>query len=217
MILLLENKDKRYKDNITNINEAQNIDIVLGDEKCNALLDSFLQDTTVLNSFDVIIIHESIYYADKRYELLKNIESFCVASGKNMIIFSGNNTQPYLRSNILEISAKNLYHNLKEYLEEYKEDRENILVLAYGKKWKLNILLNALERINIFREDSEEESVDFDEFEDDFDLRKIEKIVGKNDYNNLFKNIDMDDEITLQQIKLLTTSLRDLIKEKANE
>ncbi len=217
MILLLENKEVRQK-NIAIDFDDQIIHNILGDDKCNEILSSFLDDESVLESYDTIIIHESIYLENERDNLLKKLETFCSQSEKKLIKFSGHNTQAHLKNNLLEISAKSLYANLMIFLEEYINDDANILMLAYGKNWQLNLLLNVLEKLNLFIENSiEGDSFDFDEFEDDFDLLKIKRVLGNKEYEKLLIGIDIDYEISITEIKLLTDNLKKIIQEKTNE
>jgi hypothetical protein len=215
MILLLENKEIRQKNNTAAFNDKI-IHNILGDEKCNKILSNFLQNESELDAYDTIIIHESIYSEDKRDELFKKLENFCKQTNKKIIKFSGNNTQAYLKDNLLEISSKSLYENLMVFVEEYAKNHANILMLAYGKNWYLNILLNILEKVNLLIEDSKEDDFDFDEFEDDFDLLKIQKILGDTKYQQLFADIDIDYEISLEQIKLFRNNLKSLIQEETD-
>ena len=78
--------------------------------------------------------------------------------------------------------------------------------------------MNILEKVNLFIEDSkEDDDFDFDEFEDDFDLLKIKKILGNTEYEQLFVDVNIDDEISLGQIIMFRDNLRRLIQEKINE
>ncbi len=216
MILLFENKEIRQKD-VTIVFDDNIIHNILGDDKCNEVLSSFLEDESQLESYDTIIIHESIYFENERDTLLKKIETYCSQKEKKLVKFSGHNTQAHFNNKLLEISSKSLYENLTVFLEKYINYDANILMLAYGKNWQLNLLLNILEKLNIFIENSNKnESFDFDEFEDDFDLLKIKNILGNSEYKKLLVDID-DDEISIIKVKLLADNLKKIIQEKANE
>ena len=217
MILLLENKTTRVDESDINFSYYDDIDIMkalLTDEKCNNFLDDFLDDHTVFDKYDTIIIHESIYREEKRKEFFEELESYC--KGKNLVKFSGNNTQALLTSISLDLSDKDLYTNLVDFLEEYRNNNHNILMLAYGKHWDLNKLLNVLQKLNLFIENYEDEKLDFDEFEDDFDLLEFKNLLNNNEYNVLFRNLDnFENEISLEQIKVLASNFKKLIMEKS--
>jgi len=217
MILLLENNIIRAnKSDINFENYTEVMKSVFSDTKCNSLLDNFLEDNYIFDEYKTIIIHESIYREEQRKELFKALESY--AKNKNLVKFSGNNTHASLSDRTLQLSAENLYQNLETFLEESKKNEPNILILAYGKYWDLNKLLNILQALNLFIEDyDEDEEIDFDEFEDDFDLLELKKILSDDDYKKLFKNLDdFEDEIDLEQIKVLAHNFEILIQEKSN-
>jgi len=215
MILLLENNTiRKNKSEINFENYSEVMESVFSDTKCNSLLDNFLEDNYIFDKYKTIIIHENIYREEQRKKLFNVLESY--AKNKNLVKFSGNNTQASLTDRRLQLSAENLYKNLETFLQESKKDESNILILAYGQHWDLNKLLNTLQELNLFIEDYDEE-IDFDEFEDDFDLLELQKILSDDDYKKLFKNLDdFEDEIDLEQIKVLACNFEILIQEKSN-
>ena len=217
MILLLENNTIRAnKSEINFENYSEVIKSVFSDAQCNNLLDKFLENNHIFDEYGTIIIHENIFREDQRKELFKVLENY--SKNKNLIKFSGNNTQASLIDNTLQLSAENLYQNIEVFLEESKKNVSNILILAYGKHWDLNKLLNTLQSLNLFIEDyDEEEEIDFDEFEDDFDLLELQKILSDSEYKRLFVNLDdFEDKIDLEQIKILAHNFETLIQEKSN-
>ena len=209
-ILLLENKTIRQQDIQINCEK------ILGNENCNEKLENFMKDNSIFDEYDVIIIHENIYLESERKNLFNSLESYC--KEKYLVKFSGNNSQSSLTKKLLSLSAKKLYENIEEYLKENESGQANILMLAYGKYWDLNKLLNVLHELNLFIADfNEDEELDFDEFEDDFDLLELKKILNKEDYKSLFINLDdFEDNINLEQIKILAVNFEKLIQEKSN-
>ena len=113
----------------------------------------------------------------------------------------------------MEVSAINIYRNIEEYVDEYNKNLANILILGYGKKWEANILLNILEKINIFIENNtNEKEFDFDEFEDEVDLLELKKL------NIVYMTIvPYKDEIRNQEITILRDRLYTMIEEKSYE
>ena len=148
-VILLENKDERQKEHIFDMSKYEFFDNVLGDNDCNNMLDKFLQNNSIFDDYDTIIIHESIYDDQKRINLFEVLKNYC--SNKNLIMFSGNNTQFSLENeSLLRISPSSLYNNIEVFLNAYEKNGSNILMLALGEKWQFNILLNTLEQLNIF-------------------------------------------------------------------
>jgi len=215
MILLIE--DKETRESRIDISH-QDLELCLGSTHCREQLDQFIENNTILDKYNMIIIHEGIRYKDN-IDIVNEIKRYC-SNNKNLVIFSGNSSQPSLeKKNMLKITAKNLYNNIEVFLQEYKNNKSNILMLAYGESWKLNILLNTLEKINILIEDANRDyELDFDEFEDDYNLLQIKKILEKIEYDRLFENFHVkDDTISLQQIRIFTKNLKQLIQDKSNE
>ena len=222
MILLLENVQNRIngieKSSIKFPNYSAYIEVVLYDKKCNERLNNFLENLHDFDKYDTIIIHESIYLDDKRERLFEVLEKYAEKENKNLVKFSGYNTQSSSSNNVLTLSPTKLFENLETFLKEHKNDNSNILMLAYGKHWDINPLLNTLQELNIFIENFDEnKEMDFDEFEDDFDLLELKKILKEDEYQSLFKDLNFGDEISIGDMKNLATNFKRLIEEKAND
>jgi len=210
MILLLENKMNRLHDSINN-NPKANIEILKGDSDCNAHLDNFLNNNNLYDTYTTIIIHESIYAEEKRENLFSKLESYCKATEKKLVIFSGNNAQASLCDDILRLSPQILYKYLKFYIKE-----EELLVLAYGENASLNILLNTLELINLYVQKDEDNTL-FDDFEDDVNLLKLKDILDTNEYNQFFHSMEgYEEHIDKNQISILANNLKKFIQENAH-
>ena len=213
-ILLLENKDNRQDILTFNLKQYSFLNNVLGDNNCNILLDNFLVNQSIFDEYDTIIIHESIYYDEKREKLFAILNNFC--SEKKLIKFSGNNTQFSLENEFsLQLSPTTLYENLEIFLETYKIDDSNILMLALGKNWYLNVLLNSLEKLNIFIENNNDKPKQKSIFSSKAGLTKI-KAVSPESYALIFSGIDSN-TITTDQMNKVTDRLKKLIQDKANE
>jgi len=97
MILLLENKRDRIggiEERGIDFSKYPHIKVILYDDKCDKILDEFLDDNSKFDKYDTIIIHESIYDDNRRDELFKVLKEFCL--DKKLIIFSGNHSQSSL-------------------------------------------------------------------------------------------------------------------------
>lgn len=119
-------------------------------------LETFLIDNT--STYDVVIVHESKFRGTKEDGILK---TFCKNNKIKLVYFSGgigstfyniNNETLYINSNGLYSRKLSLFY--KDYenkvLKKCSPDKINLLLLAYGDKWKTNILLNAVEKLNTY-------------------------------------------------------------------
>ena len=133
-------------DNYTDILE----NFVLG--KADKLLEDIISDNFDLNEYDIIISHKSVELKGKNNTnttIIDKLTNFCEERGKMLVLFSGGIDANYYRENYLELNSQTFYsQNLKLFLDAIKNDDENILILCYGLKWKINILLNTLEKID---------------------------------------------------------------------
>ncbi|MDQ7046341.1 MAG: hypothetical protein Q9M39_01450 [Sulfurovum sp.] len=104
MILLLENKRDRIggieKSGI-NFTKYPHIKVILYDDKCNDILDNFVEDNYQFDKYDTIIIHETIYHQNRRDKLFKVLKEFC--SDKKLIVFSSDHSQSSLSKNTLTL------------------------------------------------------------------------------------------------------------------
>lgn len=213
-VLLLEDKIERdglKKANI-DFNKFSNLKAIFGKSACNSILNDFEQ----FDTFEIIIVHASIEY-DEEQDVIQEIKKYCNEKNKTLVTFSGAGDIGSLRSNTLEITAKSLYTNLPIFMKHYPET-SHILMLAYGENWSLNIFLNTLEKLNIFIENNDENSIeDYDDFEDDFDLIKLKSITGNEEYASMIsKNKNSDQTIEMYQIKIIRENLTSLILEQIN-
>ncbi len=92
MILLLENEQDRIggieKSGIDFTEYSDSIEVILYDEKCNNILNGFLENPHDFDKYDTIIIHESIYQENKRERLFEILEQYTVKENKNLVKFS---------------------------------------------------------------------------------------------------------------------------------
>jgi len=209
MILLLENKDDRldkYKEiRLLAENSEEKLKIVEGDGWCNERLDVFTEDNTIFDTYSTVIIHEGIYEEEKREALFEALKAYCKTNQKRLAIFSGNITQASLNDGILRLSPSILYKHLKLYI-----NNEDLSILVYGENSSLNLMLNALEKLNLI---TKKENVGR--------LKRIieplKDILKDNEYNQLFHSMEeYDNYIDTNQMSILANNLKKLIQEKAN-
>ncbi len=216
-IIFFENKVARKDNYSIDFAKYEKLETVFGDEKCNKVLDDFLEDNSMFDQYDTILIHATLYYENERSNLFRTLKEYC-KNKISLVIFSGGGDIGSLNNNTLEVTAKSFYENIKIFLEKYQDNASNLLMLAYGENWDLNMLLNILEKLNILIEDNDDDFIeDYDDFKDDFDFFKIKKVLDSIQYEQIFTNVDIEDyEISITQIKTIRDNLRNLIQDKAN-
>lgn len=144
------------------------------EEKFNEIIinfDTFL--TTISSTYDVIIAHESKFRATENDKLLRD---FCFVNNIKLVYYSGGISSTFynIKNGLLYINSNDLYsEKLSLFYEDYKNkisseklsNEINLLILAYGNKWKTNILLNAIENLNIYLNlNIAEEIIEYDDF-----------------------------------------------------
>ena len=169
-ILLIEDRFKRQQDLL----DGQGVSL----DKYNDILDNKIGDEYLsfnqeikddnfnLNSYEVIIAHESIFKEDNRV-ILNKLRNYCKAKNKPLVLFSGNNEDSYLNEGYEElglISTKLYSENLVLFLDDFRKENCNILILSYGRHWKTNVMLNVLERISYFISVNSDNDIDYDDF-----------------------------------------------------
>lgn len=104
----------------------------------------------VLDKFDCIASHRSAL----SNELRDLIKEFCKAKRKPLIFFSGGITSSVFKDSdfpFLHINSKDFYSShLKMFLDDCeKSNRINLLLLQFGHRWKLSLLLNLRNHIAV--------------------------------------------------------------------
>jgi len=135
-------------------------------------------DLSSLGQYSTIIVHRSAF-GNRKDNILDHLKSYCADTKTNLVFFSGGITSTYYsktKYDFLLLNSKAFYSsNLKLFLEFVKEEGyPNLLLLGYGKNWKINLMLNTLEKINLFISNNiKEEMVEFELFKT---YTKIENI-----------------------------------------
>jgi len=148
--------------------------------------ENILADISILNKYEVIISHRSAFEQDN-VRILDLIKQHCKNENKYLILFSGGITTSYYGKEPYEqlsLNSKDFYsQNLKLFLDEVDSNNINLLLLAFGKKWKLNAVLNTLEKLNSLTSD------DFDYFDDFYNstktnLKTLNEIIDFRDFDS---------------------------------
>ncbi len=184
-ILLIEDRTSRQKRffNETKIDIESYGDILENaiEDGYQKILNELQNDTFDFDAYSIIISHKSAF-GDKNTSLISKLEKYCHDTHKTLVLFSGGiDANYYLNDDdfeFLEVNSKTFYsQNLKIFLEDYRNGNLNPLILSYGNKWKLNILLNILERLNKYLGEIKKEKVLYSTFlRDNPDIKTIETL-----------------------------------------
>ena len=214
-ILLIEDREKRQKlfINRTDINLAEYQDILdnITGEKYEKLYNDIKENQFDFSEYALIMIHKGAFNGDNQ-EIHFQIKNFCKEKGIPLVLFSGGATNYYNKEEIelIEIKSEDFYSkNLQLFLDNFRKNGAiELLMLSYGNNWKLNIILNSLEKINQFIAQTQEEDVLYDEFINATDIHLLEKI----DFNYYQATIE-DGWVYLDDIKKIATSIKKYVKE----
>lgn len=159
-VLLIEDRKKRQEDFIARTGIDLNDTIYEGvlanmvDYKYLEIFKKLQSSMFDFDDYSVIISHKSAF-GNENSEILSKLETYCQNNNKVFVLFSGGiDTNYYFKNDNyehIELNSKTLYsENITLFLEDCRTDNLNPLMLCYGNKWKLNILLNILEKLTKF-------------------------------------------------------------------
>ena len=155
-VILIEDRFNRQRDFIKNLdfdlNTNSTLKNICGGEDFvyyKNMIDN--SNFTVFNQFDVIIAHRSALSNLERLKLTEYVKS----KSKILVFFSGGISSISLQNlnsgYLLTINSKDLYSiALIEYLNN---GGNNILELAFGKKWQINLEVMLLDKLNLYLND----------------------------------------------------------------
>lgn len=132
------------------LKKSKSVIIITGIEFDN-LIDSLKSnDTRKLDQYECIASHRSALSNEVR----DTLKEYCRKNKKPLIFFSGGITSSVLKDvefPFLHINSKEFYsENLKLFIEACEEHNTvNLLLLQFGKKWKLSLLLNLRNNIAV--------------------------------------------------------------------
>jgi len=132
------------------LKQCKSVTIITGLEFDNLIVSLKSNNTKPLDQYECIASHRSALSNEVR-DILKE---YCRIKRKPLIFFSGGITSSVLKDldfTFLHINSKEFYsENLKLFIEAFEESNSiNLLVLQFGKKWKLSLLLNLRNNIAV--------------------------------------------------------------------
>jgi hypothetical protein len=143
-IALIEDRIGRLeKFTVLNIYENRLIKVIARSEFDSLVVSLEENNTNILDGFDCIAVHRSALNNELR-DILKN---YCKQFQISLIFFSGgisSNVYKDFDFPFLHINAKDFYsYNLTLLIEDYeKTGKINLLILQFGLKWKMSLLLS---------------------------------------------------------------------------
>ena len=186
MILLIEDRTERQNkfklETDMEFNKYKDIlDNKIGKEY-EKLFAEFKDNNYNLEKYTTIITHRSAFLKQNS-EILDRLKEYCKKEKKTLVFFSGGISNSIHLQNPFEfllLNSKTFYSdNLKIFLEDYRNNsKSNILILEYGKYWSINLLLNKVEKINMFiANPQKKEEIQYEDFIDETNIRDIEQFI----------------------------------------
>jgi hypothetical protein len=160
-----------------------------------------------LGEFDLIVTHKSAFTL--------NQQDVLASSGKSIIYFSGGISQSFYLEYpfpCLHINSSDFYsNNLMDFLNNIKDNGKiEMLILQFGTKWKLNLLLSTRDKIKqlLYK------NFMMDLFPEDFNDILNDKLLTLISSNQLKSNI-----LKIRESGLMWTDLKkmDIVFEELNE
>lgn len=179
-IILIEDRIERQKQylgkgGVEKLSGIENLTMPQSSE-CRRHIDTINEGKiNHLDDFDLIILHRSPI--DQKG--LQALSRFCKGQQKDLILFSGGNSQlTYHKDNFetLSINSKDFYsESLIDFMNRYVNDKvDNLLELIYGKKWILSYLMKQRQLSKILEtEESPENKILIED-----KINEIRKITG---------------------------------------
>lgn len=216
-IMLIDDRTERqikfYEETGVNLDEYSDVlDNFTADSYEELLKDFKSNDFSIIEKYEVIIIHRSAF-GDLNGLVISNFKELCKQKNKSIVFFSGGISSISIKNSPfvhLLLNSKKFYsNNLKLFLELSKNNKPNLLVLAFGENWKINLLLNSLEKINLeVGKNIEKEELRWDGFKMKTKLELISDFV-KIKEPELVNNF-----VSIQNLKKLTKDITNQIKQQ---
>lgn len=216
-ILLIEDVTNRQTEFMSHTNfTLESYDDILENsigDKYIKVENSLKDDTFNFNDYEIIISHQSAF-GDQSGTIVSKLELYCEETKKSLVLFSGGISNYYNNTKYehIQLNSKDFYsQNLKLFLDSYRNGNINLLILSYGDKWVLDVLLNILEKINLFLNKNSETDILYDEFRNFTNINRLKNI------NHTFYEIQVENGWVYQKdIVEIQDSIVKYIKDISN-
>ncbi|WP_151899694.1 hypothetical protein [Sulfurimonas hydrogeniphila] len=203
MILLIEDRAKRQalfmQDTHIDLGLYSDILDNFIEKKYDTFVKDMLNDNFDFSPYDIIITHKSAYEDDNTL-ILDKLKTHCETNKKALVFFSGGVDENYYHNANYEFiitNSKVFYsRNLELFLQSYRENNHNLLMLIYGQRYKLNIALNIFESLSLFVErNRDQKTINYKKMIEVVDMYLLEDIqfdfkIEKDKFNKVaFENI----------------------------
>lgn len=199
------------------------VSIISGSEFDSLNLALNAKDTNALDQYDCIASHRSAL----SNEIRDIIKEYCKSKNKPLIFFSGGITSSVFKDidfPFLHINSKDFYSsNLKLFIANCEGNNAiNLLILQFGKRWKLSLLLNLRNNIAVaqnkqaFKNESPEIEIDDRELIKRVRDLQINSLIKPDLINEKTNGILSDNDIatiTAEQIQEVKSVINRLINE----
>ena len=221
-VLLIEDRFKRQekfkeklKINLEKYNDVLDNAVYEGYEEVYSFLKNHNLD---FSPYDIVLVHKSAF-GDENSTISAYIEQECKKMSIMLIYFSGGIDANYYKKEdnfeLFEVNSTTLYsENITLFLEVYRNGILAPGLILYGKHWKINVLCNQLNKLNIYIEQLK----DNDELENFFyeDNSYLQDILFKMEDIEFYKPKPINEEISKDEMKKLRDSIRYNIEKKLN-
>ena len=150
-IAIIEDRIARLEQHTDfDLKKSKSVTIITGLEFDMLIGSLKINDTRQLDQYECIASHRSALSNEER----DTLKEYCRKNKKPLIFFSGGISSSVMKDvefPFLHINSKEFYsENLKLFIEECEEhNTANLLLLQFGKKWKLSLLLNLRNNIAV--------------------------------------------------------------------
>lgn len=151
-ILLIEDRPTRqhnFTHNLKiNLNDFSILKNVCGGDEFHFFKEKISNQISFFDDYSIILVHRSALTADERISLIEYVND----KSKILVLFSGGISSTLIqkigKGKLLTINSKDFYSdNLVLFLKNLGKE---ILELAFGTHWELNLLIGAHEKISFY-------------------------------------------------------------------
>ena len=216
-ILLIEDRLTRQNDLLrtSNISLKEYSDILdnATANKYEGLYEEFKNSKFKLNNYLLVMVHKGAFNGENS-EISHQLTEYCKENKISLVRFSGGASNYYHKEDnleLMELNSKDFYsQNIRLFLDNFRENKEiELLILSYGKKWKINVILNSLEKINRFIVENENnEDIVYESFINATNFNLVEKI----DFKYYQAEVE-DGWVYLEELKKMAQSIGDYVRE----
>lgn len=182
------------------------------DRYSNILDNTVSLDDLELNHYSTIICHRSAFW-DSDSNVLDTLKDHCKKTQSQLVFFSGGISSTFYTHSDYEfllLNSKSFYsYNLQIYLDDVIEkNSSNLRLLAYGKNWKINLLLNTLTKVNLFiSENIDKEKIKAQRLKTYSQIENIKEFIEIE-----YPEVGSGGAILLKDVQIFASKLTDKVK-----